>query len=205
MYPANALPQDHEMPTTQHSPRDNPEWRFHCCPRPRRTTPEDYFHRDLKCEGNCSSAEFKAALEFVLFDSVEEGFEMEFDDKQKHIPVGHVVDRSIITISVSPNDVRIIENSFKPGKIQLNFTDQSGHEFAFIGITDLAFHNYAVDHHSRNQLNELNRWIRSQDEVLLRLGLSRRFQPPNRPDGYWLQANGVYTFPDHHEDIRSYS
>ena len=166
---------------------------------------EDYFHRKLKVEGTCTSSEFKAALEFHLFDSVEEGFEIELEDRQKHIPAGHAVDRSIITISVLPRDVQIVENTFKPGKIKLHFTDRSGHAFGFIGITDLGFHNYAIDHCGRNQMNELNRWIRSQEEVLLRLGVSRRFQPPNGPDGYWLQANGVYTFPDYHEGIRCYS
>jgi hypothetical protein len=166
---------------------------------------EDYFHRDLKVEGACTSSEFKAALEFHLFDSVEEGFKIELGDRQKHIPAAHAVDRSIITISVLPKNVRIVENTFKPGKIRLHFTDRSGREFGFIGITDLGFHNYAVEHHGRTQMNQLNHWIHSQEEVLLRLGLSRRFQPQDGPDGYWLQANGVYTFPECHKGIRSYS
>lgn len=166
---------------------------------------EDCCYRKLKFKGPCTSSEFKTALEYGLFDSVEAGFEIAMEDGQKHIPFGHAVNRSIITISTSPRAVEIVESSFEPGKIKLNFSDQSGREFRFIPITDLGFHDYALNHHAQNQLKTLNRWIRSQDEVLLRLGLSRCYQPPNQPNGYWLQANGVYTFPDCHKDIRSYS
>ncbi len=175
-------------------------------PSPDREGPhqEDHQYSNLTFGGPCTSSEFKTALKYGLFVSVEEGFEAELEDRQKHIPFGHTVARSIITILVSPRDVEIIEDSYKPGKIKLNFTDGSGRKFQYIAITDLGFHDYAVNHHAQNQLNALNRWIRAQEEVLLRLGLSRRFQANDERDGYWLQANGIYTFPEYHKDIRSY-
>ncbi len=166
---------------------------------------EDYSHTGLRVEGSCSSAEFRTALKQGLVDSVEAGFEIALQDGQKCIPFGHTTNRSIITISTSPQAITIVENTFQPEKVKLNFTDESGREFRFIPITDLGFRDYAVDHHVQYQLNDLNRWIRSQDEVLLRLGLGRRFQPQDGPDGYWLQANGIYTFPEYHRAIRRYS
>lgn len=164
---------------------------------------EDYRYSKLSFEGPCTSSEFRTALEYGLVDDVEAGFEIDLEDRQKYIPFGHTVNRSIITILASPREVEIVESSYKPGKIKLNFTDRSGREFRYISITDLGFHGYAINHHAQD-LNTLNQWLRSQDEVLLRLGLSRRYQPPDQPDGYWLQANGVYTFPDCHKAIRSY-
>lgn len=175
-------------------------------PSPDREGPhlEDYRYKNLTFEDPCSSSEFKTALEHGLFSSVEEGFDIGMGIGQKLVPFDHFVGRSIITIAVEPRNTEIINDSYKPGKIKLNFTDQSGHEYRYISITDLGFHDYAIEHHARNELDTLNKWIRAQDEVLLRLGLSRRFQSNDGRDGYWLQANGIYTFPDYHKHIRSY-
>lgn len=166
---------------------------------------EDYRHANLRFEGPCNSAEFKEALQTGLFSSVEEGFEISLEDNQKHIPLGHSVSRSIVTIAADPRDVQIVEDSFRPGKIKLNFADQSGRRHRYIGITDLGFYDYAQQHHSNRELYKLNEWIRDQDEVFLRVGLSRSYRSPNGREGCWLQANGIYTFPDHHPTIRSYA
>ena len=119
--------------------------------------------------------------------------------------MSHPVTRSIITISTSHANIEIVEDFYKPGKIKLNFTDQSGRDFKYIPITDLGFHDYAIQHHQSNDLNSLNSFIRAQSEVLLRLGLSGSYKAPNGREGYWLQANGIYTFPDYHQEIRSYA
>jgi hypothetical protein len=167
---------------------------------------EDCIYSKLSLEGACSSAEFKRALKRGLFDSIEEGFEISLEDRQKHIPFGHDVGRSIITISVSPEHIQIVEDEYNPGKIKLNFLDDSKREFRYIGITDLGFHDWAINHHARRELNMLNDLVNSQKEIYVRVGLSRRFTSPNDGrDGYWLQVNGIYTFPDYHRDIRSYS
>lgn len=166
---------------------------------------EDYQHTDLQFHGPCTTYEFKKALEFGLFGGVEEGFEAVLKKYQKHIPADCLCKRSIITVKSSPSEIEVVEDSYQPGKIRLNFRDQSGHEFKDISITDLGFYNHARKHHDWNDLIALNKWLHLQDEVLLRLGLSRRFQSSDGRDGYWLQANGIYTFPDFHKDIRSYS
>jgi hypothetical protein len=177
-------------------------------PFPDRVGPhqEDYRYKKLKFLGPSSSIEFKNALRQGLYESVEEGFEVTLNDNQKHIPIEYEVQRSIITVSISPSEIEIVENPYKPEKIKLNFRDLSGRKFGYIPITDLGFHEYALQHHSRNELRKVNSLIKSQEEVYLRIGLSREYQPPNdERNGYWLQANGIYTFPDYIEEIRCYN
>jgi hypothetical protein len=123
-------------------------------PSPDRTGPhqEDYSYERLRFLGPSTSSEFRNALRQGLYGSLEEGFEVMLNDNQKYIPIDSEVQRSIITISVHPSEIEIIENPYKPGKIKLNFCDLSCREFRYIGITDLGFHEYALEHHSRNEL-----------------------------------------------------
>jgi len=174
-------------------------------PSPDRAGPhqEDYCCKNLKFLSPSSSSEFKNALRQGLYKSLEEGFEVTLNDNQKHIPVDQEVQRSIITVSTSPSEIKIIESSYKPGKIKLNFRDLSGRKFRYISITDIGFHEYALQHHSRNELRKVNSMIKAQEEIYLRIGLSREYQPPNDArNGYWLQANGIYTFPDYNQGYR---
>lgn len=177
-------------------------------PSPGRTGPhqEDYRYENLRFLGPSSSREFKNALEQHLYESVEEGFEIALNNSQKHIPTNHDVQRSIITVRVPPSGIKIVEDLFRPGKIKLNFRDLSSRELRYIAITDLGFHEYALLHHSHNELRTINGMIRNQEEVYLRIGLSREYQPPHdERNGYWLQVNGIYTFPDYNSEIRCYT
>ena len=177
-------------------------------PSPDRTGPnqEDYRYKKLKFLAPSSSSEFKNALKQGLYGSVEEGFEVTLNDNQKHIPIDSEVKKSIITVSISPTEIEIVENPYKPEKIKLNFRDLPGRRFRYIPITDLGFYEYALQHHSRNELRKVNSMIKAQEEVYLRIGLSREYQPRNdERNGYWLQVNGIYTFPDYIEEIRCYN
>jgi hypothetical protein len=166
---------------------------------------EDHSHSDLRFAGPCTSDEFKDVLQKSCFDSLEDGFEVMLPADQKHLPDNHKGSRSIITLAVPPSAIDIVEDNYKPGKIKLHFRDRSGRSFRFIPITDLGFHDYAMKHHARDELLAVNQLIQDQDEIFLRIGLSRVYEAPNGRKGYWLQANGIYTFPDFNKDIRSYS
>lgn len=100
--------------------------------------------------------------------------------------------------------MEIVEDGFKPGKIRLHFTDGSGKQYRFFSITDLGFHDYAQRHRESGALNELNAAIAEQEEVFLRIGLGRKFKNPQGREGFWMQANGIYTFPAKLSYIRSY-
>ena len=176
-------------------------------PDPARKAPhiEDFRHKELQFLGPCSSEEFKSVLESSTSPSIEHGFEVSLPEGEKVIPKTASPPRSIITINVSPQSVEIVEDGFKPGKIRLHFTDGSGKQYRFFSITDLGFHDYAQRHRESGALNELNAAIAAQEEVFLRIGLGRAFKSQQGKEGFWMQANGIYTFPAKLSYIRSYN
>ncbi|GAA5213539.1 hypothetical protein ACFSJ3_03360 [Corallincola platygyrae] len=165
---------------------------------------EDATYTSLTFHGACSGAQFKQVLENSLTNSVSDGFGIDFDAGQKHIPHDQIVNCSIITVKILPNELSIHEDQFKPGKIKATFTDGSGHRYSYLSITDRGFHDYAKSHQNDGRLHEVTDLISRQEEVYLRIGLSRVFQAPDGRYGYWLQVNGIYTFPDFHDEIRTY-
>ena len=112
-------------------------------------------------------------------------------------------EKSIITLSINPWDLNIVPDSYKPRKIKVIFSDSSGRTFRYLAITDLGFYNYAEKNVGDN-FSRLNDFIHSQEEVYVRLGLSREFTSPDGRNGYWLQVNGIYTFPEYLPEIRCY-
>jgi hypothetical protein len=163
---------------------------------------EDANHSNLKFLGAASAEEFKEVLNDSLSNTVSEGFEYDFEIGQKYVPIEETAICSIITIKVSPYQIELHEDQFKPGRVKLSFTDQDGHKFSYISITDRGFYDYAQQHQEDGKL-EIQRFIMAQNEIYLRIGLGRTFRVGDR-NGCWLQANGIYTFPEYHKEIRSY-
>ena len=161
---------------------------------------EDMSYKGLTFTGPASSDEFKAALTAQLFKSVEEGFAISLNSGQKCIQLGHQISRSIITLQIDPKSIEVVESY---GKLKVHFSDGTS-DFEYLPITDLGFHNFAKKHHERNDLKTLNRFIKSQEEVFLRIGLSKPFTSPQEIHGYWIQVNGIYTLPDFDSEHRSY-
>lgn len=164
---------------------------------------EDAHYSKLSFIGPSSVEDFKKILNLSLSGSVSEGFGVSFESGQKHIPVEQTANCSIITIKVNPRQIELHEDQYKPGRIKLSFTDQNGQSFRYISITDRGFYDYAMQHQNDGRLFELQRFLASQEEVYLRIGLGRVFKIGDR-NGYWLQANGIYTFPEYQKEIRSY-
>lgn len=164
---------------------------------------EDTGYSNLKFVGPCTADEFRAALTAQLFKSVEKGFEIRLADGQKYVPLGHAVKRSIITLAVDSTSISIVEDSYKPGKLRVHFSDGSGRAFRFLSITDLGFYRYAEKHRADKDLDTLNGFIAKQPEAYLRIGLSRSYEIRG-VNAYWMQVNGIYTFPDFVKEIRSY-
>ena len=72
-------------------------------------------------------------------------------------------------------------------------------------ITDLGFFDYAAAARGdATKIQEINDFIHRQDEVLLRIGLSRNYQAPDGREGHWVQLNGIYTFPNVFPGIRAH-
>lgn len=164
---------------------------------------EDAHYNNLRYLGPASSDDFKRIMEITAFPSISLGFGMDFTLDQKHIPVETIVDRSIVTIKISPCSIDIHEDHYKPGKIKASFTDATGFSLRYLSITDRGFFDYATKHQQDGEIHRINAYLQSQDELYLRVGVGRRWKVGDR-DGYWLQVNGIYTFPDYLEEIRSY-
>lgn len=154
---------------------------------------EDMEHQNnLQYEGLSNTNEFKKILSNDLSKNIEEGFDISLQYKQRYIPIDHILRKSIITIKVNPHDVHFIKNDYKTGG-KLNFIDNSGRDYRFFPITDLTVHQIIEQH---QDFFKLNAFLHAQSEVYLRIGLSRCWKKPNTTEkGYWLQINGIYTFP----------
>lgn len=164
---------------------------------------EDAVYDDLTYVGPASGEEFKAILDRTLSGSVASGFGVQFAENQKHIPADQKATCSIVTIKTHPKKLHINDDKYKPGKIKASFTDESGFSFRYLSITDRGFFDYAKKHQNDRQLGVVQKFILAQDEVYLRVGLGRQWKI-NEKDGYWLQVNGIYTFPDFLKEVRTY-
>lgn len=166
---------------------------------------EDRNYTKLTFKGPCSSEHFKTILKNDECLSIEKGFEVSLEEGQKHIELKNIPNRSIITISVNPHDIDIVQSPYNPNDLKLIFLDKSGREFRFLSITDLGFYEYATRKNSKSGLNKINKFFHTQDEIYLRLGLSRQHKAPDGREGFWIQVNGIYTFPEILNEIRSYN
>ena len=161
---------------------------------------EDYDYKKLKIDRVCSSEEFQELLDRSLEDSISSGFEYCFPEKGKVIPINSTPSKSLITLKVNTKKIEIVKDGFTEGRIRLNLLDNDGKRFSFLSITDLGFYNYAMKHYDDlNFPKIINNFIRKQESVYLRVGIGREYE-----GGYWLQINGIYTFPNFDSKIRSY-
>lgn len=170
-----------------------------------RCTPhmEDCNYGRLRVTGSASGAEFRSVLIDSLSPTIEEGFDIRLPGGGKVVPTNHPVDRSIITIQVDPGSLRILEDNW--GKLKAHVTDATGQQYSYMPITDLGFFDYAAAARGdATKIQEINDFVHRQDEVLLRIGLSRTYRAPDGREGHWVQLNGVYTFPNVFPGIRAH-
>lgn len=165
---------------------------------------EDASHQKLKYLGPCTAEEFKQVMQMTLSEGVNVGFGYAFPPGTKVVPKETPADRSLVTVRVQPTNVDIVEDRYRAGKIRLNFTDATGQLYQYLSITDRGFFDFAMKHQHDSELHRVTDFLKKQDEIYLRLGLGRCYQSPNGPNGYWLQANGIYSFPDYPKEIRKY-
>ncbi len=166
---------------------------------------EDMNYTDLTYNGQCESDEFRQLLSASACRTIAEGFEVELEDRQKHIPRELSPRKSLITVRIAPSEVRIVQDQYNPSKIKAHITDASGREYSFLSVTDLGLYSYAENHYNEaGNYSDLNNLIHSQEEVYVRIGLSRFHEAPDGRAGFWLQVNGVYSFPDYFETARKY-
>lgn len=164
---------------------------------------EDCNYSDLKLVGSATGKDFKDVLLQTASKSVSAGFEYEFCDGQKVVPLGTELPRSIITLKVNQKNFEVLPDGYNERKIKVNFSDNNGHWFRYLPVTDLGFFDYTSANRDAKSLKSLNEHIQSSDDLFVRLGLSRKHQQGDR-NGYWLQVNGIYTFPSKISVVRGY-
>lgn len=165
---------------------------------------EDMNYEVLTYHEPCSSGEFRQALESVIYDSINEGFNDKVPPGTKVIPTATPPDRSIISLKLDPSQIKIVRDKFNQEKIKLHLVDNDGREYQYLPITDLGFYNLAVSKQSQPDYTKgLNHFIKDQDEVFLRIGLSRIHDNEDGRVGYWIQVNGIYTFPNFMTEVRT--
>ena len=166
---------------------------------------EDMDYQNLTFHGHCSSNEFRKILTKSAYQSIEDGFGVSLENRQKYILREANPVRSLITISVNPRSVQIIQDQYNPSKIKAHIIDNTGKEFSFLSITDFGLHEYAKKHYQEaSGYSSINNLIQSQEEVLLRIGISRFYAAPNGQAGFWIQVNGIYSFPEYFKAARQY-
>lgn len=166
---------------------------------------EDASYGKLVFKGPATKQAFRQVLEQTLFPGLCAGFETELTSGEKCIPVDTPPPRSLITIRMDPKAFSIEQDSYDVSRLRAHFTDETGMRMAYVGVTDLGFFDYAQEHAaSPADIAKLEEFIQSQDELFLRVGLSRVHKAPDGRHGYWIQLNSIYTFPNYLEYIRCY-
>ena len=165
------------------------------------THPEDRHFSSMSIVRQCTSAEFQDVLELSSFNTFEAGFGIAPVDKRiVGIPI-----RSIFTLKILPSNFKIVVDKYDSNKIKGHVTDNDENTISFLSITDLGFYDFVGNASTRKvSVDEINSFIRTQDTLYLRMGLSRAFKSPDGRSGLWIQINGIYTFPNFEHVLRGY-
>ena len=161
------------------------------------TTPphiEDVHYKNLRHGGPCSSKIFKSVLDLTVCRNLISGFGGPIEDKIN--PETQPAKCSLITYKAGR--VIIEADGFKPGKLRIHFDDHR-----YISLKDLGYVLNYGDRTNPETLNDYNKFLREQQDIYLRIGLTRIYKNDGR-NGYWLQMNGVYTFPKYNLEVRRY-
>ncbi len=163
---------------------------------------EDMNHGRLTFKGPCTSRDFESVLKATMQPSINEGFDDKVPAGAKVIPYNNPPSKSIITLKLKPTQIEIVRNAFDEKNLRLNILDNDGRKYPYLSITDLGFHSAFIA--KKTEPEELNDFIRSQKKLYLRIGLGRRHASQDGRDGFWIQINGIYTFPEFMTKVRTY-
>ena len=158
---------------------------------------------DIENLGPCSSDEFRKILTDTDSHSVEEGFSVKIPEGEKYIPVDSPPSCSIITLSINPSKIIVFKDNYSQKKIQARFFDLKGKKFSKISVTDLGLRIY-FEKYGDVGISKINGFLKGQEQIFIRLGLTQKWKSPDGREGYWMQLNGIYTFPQFLKEARSY-
>lgn len=160
----------------------------------------------LKVIGSATGNEFKQVLEQTSSPTVKLGFGS-LPNSRLFVPTAPPP-RSIMTLKLTNPKLqfRLSVDKYNNQKFKAHITDASGFQLSFLPVADLGISDHVASIRADDPtLDKLNTFLQGQDTLYIRLGLSRVFSAGNPPrNGFWVQANGIYSFPSHREDLRIY-
>ncbi|MFZ1765178.1 MAG: hypothetical protein WAT68_00700 [Candidatus Nitrotoga sp.] len=164
---------------------------------------EDSYFSSLKTVGSVSSTEFQAILDRSSFISIKAGFELTSNPIKNFLPLPPC--KSIITLKLQPKDLHIAHDQYDINKIKAHLTDADGLTLSFIPIKDLGFcDNVGQEATRKKTAQEMTEYLHTQDMLYVRLGVGRKFKSKDGRDGFWMQVNGIYSFPNYEHILRAY-
>lgn len=160
----------------------------------------------LKLAEAATSHAFQAVLDRTSVTTVRQGFGA--NPVNRLFPVSSPPPISIVTLKLDSPSTQfrlIVDRGYGELKFKAHVRDAAGFELSWLSVTDLGF----SDHLQRviatdPDLAELNAFLQSQEVLYLRVGLSRQYAPSPDRNGFWVQLNGIYSFPNYREDLRLY-
>lgn len=166
------------------------EFRYQRNPKPHI---ENHSYSNLKVAGSASEEVFKSLLSRTSKTLVEDGLGCEVEEGQKYVPENAGVERSLFTLKLDPDDIYINKSNYGDvDKYTISFSDAS-RNYKYISITDLGFFESLS---GTGDIATLSSSIKNSSEFFLRVGLSQLFEhPEDGRRGYWMQVNGIYSFP----------
>ncbi|GIW99590.1 MAG: hypothetical protein KatS3mg111_2923 [Pirellulaceae bacterium] len=141
-----------------------------------------------------TQARFRRALEQTLRGSLSDGFGVDVEDGEKCVPLAVKPIRSLITIV--PKNFYLLTDYMREGKLRADFADATGCRWRQVSVTDRCLLMYLEDSGwTERAVVQAARFLRQQEVLFLRVGLSREYKSTDGRRGYWIQINGIYTFP----------
>lgn len=160
----------------------------------------------LKMNGPSSSVDFKNVLDNSSVNTIQAGFGSQPENRLYSLAKTPPI--SIITLKLNSPRMQfqlIVDTGFNSVKIKAHITDESGCKLSYLPVTDLGFSDHLGKiRESDPTLAGLNSFLQNQTIIYVRLGLTRKYAPTPDRDGYWVQVNGIYSFPNYRQDLRIY-
>ncbi|GEM_PF-6753432 len=183
---------------------------------------EDRIVHFLQYEKTCDEASRKRGLQFISHSTLQEIFGAVPDGNQDHrlFLADTPPLRSLGTLALSAlPKLHCVMSKYHDEKrvYKLTLKDGDAFESKWVPIVDLRFLNYVEWKQGEKRettdtiIHEFHDRFQKADFIFIRLGLTRIFPTYPRSDyparGFWLQATGIYPFPDYLDtfDFWSYS
>lgn len=161
---------------------------------------------NLRAHGPASGDDFERILENSSFTTIQDGFGSR-PDKRLYVAAQPPA-LSIITLKLTSPSTQFrltVDTGYGPPKFKAHVVDGSGYELSWLPVTDLGFSDHLGKIRKTDPtLTTLNAFLQSQKVLYVRLGLTRQYAPSSDRDGYWVQVNGIYSFPTYRQDLRIY-